>query len=148
MELDASGPLSRRGARAAQSWILDFASPDLEELGGRRTSSNGGHWTLVGGVDPAIDGFLKPNARRPTKRSITIAGRRVSLYTMPAYDEGGGYYGGHVVAAWRNGDERVQMSVHGRRNERRLVAMATALIEEQERCPRPRSDRDCQLVYP
>jgi hypothetical protein len=124
VELTTSGPLSRRGERASQSWILDFASPALEELDGRHTNSNGGHWTVVGGVDPNIDGFLRPNAPPPRKRSITIADRRVALYTMPTYEQG------------------------GRRNDARLIAMTRALIQEQEQCPRPRSGRACRLVFP
>jgi hypothetical protein len=69
---------------------------------------------------------------------VSLQGERVQACRVPAFDAGGGYYGGHIAYAWQRGQVVYHLTIHGYANEPRLRLMMAALIRrETERITRP-----------
>jgi hypothetical protein len=117
-----------------KTYGIDLASSSLARAGGGRRATAGGHWTIEATGQKSsqrlFDLQLQPNsASRPSKCApTTVAGARVTVCTIPDHEHGGGYYAGHVVVDWREGDLALQISAHGYRNKDRVVALMRSAV--------------------
>jgi hypothetical protein len=146
------GPVQRNDPPRKRSlaYQLDLISPALQELNGRRMNANGGHWTIMGGRASEIPDFVHPpSTDTPTRtaRRRLGAGVVATIALVPAYQAGGGYYGGHVVVIWRYRGLEYQLSAHDYANRDRALAMAESMLREQRSCPRPTAAPPCSMVF-
>jgi hypothetical protein len=107
------------------------------------TFNNGGlpggkrHWITGGGKASVVEKWVLTDFQNVVKgdprlvRTMTVRGRRVSIYHFPPYPAGGPN-GGHWAAFIQVGDEIVFASPHERRYVEAAVAMALALADELE----------------
>jgi hypothetical protein len=136
--LNVAGPHAKRweGSRT-----IDLASASLGRIGGAPVDSNGGHWTVSVAWGPngrrilhrqlhAIGGWWGPHPRSACI-VVGLEGERVQACRVPAYEVGGGYYGGHIAYAWRRGQVVYHLTIHGYANEPRLRLMMAALIDRE-----------------
>jgi hypothetical protein len=119
-----------------RSYQLDLASRSLSSIGGRPVESAGGHWTVAaarGRTDQRLLALtLRPSARRPsTCRLTNLEGEPVTACRVPPYEEGGGYYGGHIAYEWKHEDVVYHITIHGYANEPRVSLMMAALIARE-----------------
>ena len=136
----------RRTGDAPRTYVLDFASRSLGRLGGKDVDANGGHWVVEGVGREVLRsevGLYVPRRQRRGRVRMTatrIAGRPVRLYRSGAACCFEAYLAGHYTATWRRRGRTYAVSIHGYRNRPRVLAMARALIDLQDRCdrrPRP-----------
>jgi hypothetical protein len=110
-------------------YMLTFNNGGLP--GGRR------HWITGGGEAGAVEKWALTDFDNVVKgdpelvRTMTVRGRRVSIYHFPPYPAGGPN-GGHWAAFVQVGDEMVFASPHERRYVEAAVEMALALADELE----------------
>lgn len=113
---------------------IDLASTSLARAGGGRRLTAGGHWTIEATGQKSsqrlFDLQLHPHsASRPSHCGpATVAAARVTVCTIPDHEHGGGYYAGHVVVDWREGDLAVQISAHGYRNKNRVLGLMRSAV--------------------
>jgi hypothetical protein len=110
-------------------YMLTFNNGGLP--GGRR------HWITGGGEAAAVEKWALTDFQNVVKgdptlvRTMTVRGRRVSIYHFPPYPAGGPN-GGHWAAFVQVGDQIVFASPHERRYVGAAVEMALALAGELE----------------
>lgn len=97
-----------------------------------------GHWIIAEGNPQALRTLLHPanyNPRegRTTKRALTIAGIRATLWSMPSFRIFHSIFGGHTVITWRCAGREFHASMHGHSNTRRTILLATGLAYEMPR---------------
>jgi hypothetical protein len=147
LRADACPPLVPQGGMAvddqgspngwSRSYLLDLASSSLSSIGGRPVETNGGHWTVAAARGRANQRLLAltlrpPNATRPSTCRLTkLDGEPVTACLVPPYEQGGGYYGGHIAYAWRHKDVVYHITIHGYANEPRVGLMMAALIARE-----------------
>lgn len=102
-------------------YVFDGESPDIG-LG-----SNGGHWTLAVATKTQLAAAVS-RAGRSVGQKTMIAGRPVTIYRIRGYDQGGGYYAGHVVVEWVGRTSGCQTSVHGYAHRQLAIRMMRAII--------------------
>jgi hypothetical protein len=147
---DPSGPAAVTGPHQKR-WEgyreLDLGSASLTWIAGAPVDSYGGHWTLAVAWGPngrrllhkqlhAIGVWYGSNLRSACT-VISLEGERVQACRVqacrvPAYDAGGGYYGGHVAYAWQRGQVVYHVTIHGYANEPRLRLIMAALIQREK----------------
>jgi hypothetical protein len=121
---------------------VDLGSASLSWIGGAPVDANGGHWTVSVAWGPngrqllhkqlhAIGVWYGSNLRSACM-VISLEGERVQACRVPAYDAGGGYYGGHIAYAWRRGRVVYHVTIHGYANEPRLRLIMAALIQREK----------------
>lgn len=134
LEVDA-GRIDR-SRRHRASFEIDAGSRSLAD--GAQRDPNAGHWTFTVGrgrpVTEALDWTLQggnAGQRRPSScRLERVAGERVRACRVV---KGGGYYGGHVAYAWRDGELVYHLTAHGYRHDRRVRLMLANLIRQAGR---------------
>lgn len=120
-----------------RSYELDLASSSLNRISGRPVQTNGGHWTVAAARGRTNQRLLvlqlhPPNATSPSTCRLTMLdGELVTACLVPAYEQGGGYYGGHVAYAWRHLNVVYHVTIHGYANEPRVRLMMAALIARE-----------------
>ena len=102
----------------ASGYVFTGYSPSLG------SDSNGGHWSLAVGRRANMSVIVQ---RGRSVRS-SIAGLPVRIYRMPRYEDGGGYYGGHIVVEWMGRRAGCQTSVHGYAHRLLAIRMMRAII--------------------
>jgi hypothetical protein len=121
---------------------LDLGSASLTWIAGAPVDSDGGHWTLAVAWGPngrlllhkqlhAIGVWYGSNLRSACT-VVSLEGERVQACRVPAFDAGGGYYGGHVAYAWQRGQVVYHVTIHGYANEPRLRLIMAALIQREK----------------
>jgi hypothetical protein len=120
-----------------RTYQLDLASGSLNRISGRPVETNGGHWTVAAARGRANQRLLAlqlrpPNATQPSTCQLVMLQRQpVTACRVPPYEQGGGYYGGHVAYAWQHRDVAYHVTIHGYANEPRVRLMMAALIARE-----------------
>jgi hypothetical protein len=108
-------------------YMLSFNNGGLP--GGKR------HWITGGGKADVVEKWVLTDFQNEVEgdpklvRTMTVGGRRISIYHFPPFPAGGPN-GGHWAAFIRIGDETVFASPHERRYLEAAVEMALALAEQ------------------
>jgi hypothetical protein len=132
-----AGPYANRWGERS----LDLGSASLSWIGGAPVDTNGGHWTVAVAwgsngrpvlhkTPHAIAGWHGSHPRSACT-VVRLEGERVQACRIPAYDAGGGYYGGHIAYAW-HGPVVYHVTIHGYANEPRLRLMMGVLIHREK----------------
>jgi hypothetical protein len=141
LEVEVATSFSR-ARRYASGYSMSFASCSLSSYRGVPIETNGCHWAYELGwsrrtrrivVDRVLDGSGNPANPRSRCEWRRVAGQRVRACRVPPFDQGGGFHGGHVAYLWERPHATVVLSAHEYRNEARVKAMMTALIEVSQR---------------
>lgn len=73
----------------------------------------------------------------------------VTIYRIPP--ESRGFYAGHVVFEWEQGETTSHVTMHGHEHEPQVRTMAAALIEQVKTCgsdaKRAERPETCRLVF-
>lgn len=121
-----------RARRYGAGYSMSFASCSLSTYRGRPIDTNGCHWAYELAWSPRTRRIVRdrvlvhPRSRCAWRR---VAGRQVRACRVPPFDQGGGFHGGHIAYLWEGPQATIVLSAHGYRNEARVEAMMTALIE-------------------
>lgn len=113
---------------------IDLVSPSLATLAGKKVPAAGGHWTIeaTGSLRARKLFALEINPNSATRPSVctreAVARARITVCRVPSHTQGGGYYGGHVTAEWRDGAAAVQITAHGYANRPRVLALIASVI--------------------
>jgi hypothetical protein len=113
----------------------DLASRSLDQLDGRRITTNGGHWRYDVAWSPGVRRtVVQMSIRRPLNaressscRETLVAARRMFACRVVPYERGGGVNGGHIVYVWDHARVTYAISIHGYAHEPRARAMMAAL---------------------
>jgi hypothetical protein len=117
------------GPAEPRVYMLSFNNGGLP--GGKR------HWITGGGKASVVEKWVLTDFQNAVTgdpklvRTMTVRGRRVSIYHFPPFPAGGPN-GGHWAAFVHVGDQIVFASPHERRYVEAAVEMALALAEELE----------------
>lgn len=135
---------------------IGFWSADV-----RDATDFGGHWTVAAGAAKSLRVYTHPHPRlapagQEPQEPIVPQSARSTLRDVPATvyriaPESRGFYAGHIVFEWRQGNTTFHFTMHGHEHEPQARVMAAALIEQVKACAteRARSERPgtCDLVF-
>jgi hypothetical protein len=110
-----------RAGRPGRSYIIDVHSPDLPASG-----DSDGHWLTAAGTRSGLRIAGLVDLVTVPRTPVRLAGYPGAIERMPPYPHGG-VNGGHVVVTFRAGALVYLVSLHGRGNTVRAVAMTRAL---------------------